>query len=106
MRQRLNSVVIGLFIAVISVTGCSPYEDFVEDFDFSIVYFSTQNPLRTVVAYDEMSFKVGVALGGKRTNDAPEMVNFEIDPSLLGNPDIVGDNEFELLPDDYYTIEG
>lgn len=107
MKQRLNdNVVIGVLTTLILAVGCKPYEDFVEDFDFSIVYFGTQKPLRTIVAYEEMSFKVGVALGGKRTNAVNETVNFEIDPSLLDDPAIVGGNPFELMPSDYYEIDG
>lgn len=106
MKQRLNNIAIGLVVTLIVAAGCNPYEDFIEDFDYSVVYFGTQKPLRTIVAYDDMSFKVCVALGGKRTNEVREVVGFEIDPSLLDDSDIVGNNQFELLPDDYYTIDG
>ena len=105
MNQSKN-LFTSLFVALIMVTACSPYEEFIEDFDYSIVYFGTQKPLRTIVAYDDMSFKVGVALGGKRTNAVNETVGFEIDPSLLDDPAIVGDNLFELMPSDYYEIDG
>ncbi|TVP52347.1 MAG: DUF1735 domain-containing protein [Mongoliibacter sp.] len=95
---------IGLILALIHFLACSPYEEFITDFDFSIVYFGTQRPLRTIVAYDDMNFKVGVALGGKRTNEVNEIVEFEVDPSLLSDSDIVGNNEFELLPQEYYAF--
>src|SRR5690606_36423664 len=101
--KRTKNIFIGLLLIV--VASCSPYDEFIEDFDFSIVYFGTQKPLRTIVAYNDMSFKIGVALGGKRTNETSETVSYEIDPSLLDDPDIVGNNQFELLPADYYTID-
>ena len=106
MKQRLNNLAIVLLIILMMSAGCDPYEDYIEDFDFSIAYFSTQKPLRTIVAYDAMSFKVGVALGGKRTNETSEVIGFELDPSLLDNPEVVGNNQFELLPDNYYSIDG
>src|SRR3546814_12648720 len=82
-----GALVTGVQTCALPISGCSPYEDFIEDFDFSVVYFGTQKPLRTIVAYDDMSFKVGVALGGKRTNEVREVIGFEVDPSLLSDPD-------------------
>src|SRR5690606_30900262 len=102
--KRTKNIFIGLLLIV--VASCSPYDEFTEDVDFSIVYFGTQKPLRTIVAYDEMSIKVGVALGGKRTNETGETVDYVIEPALLEDLDIIGNHQFELLPSDYYTIEG
>lgn len=102
MKKSLK--IIGLVSVLVHFLACSPYEEFINDFDFSIVYFGTQRPLRTIVAYDDMSFRVGVALGGKRTNQVNEIVEFEVDPNLLLDPEIVGDNEFQLLPQEYYAL--
>ncbi|GIZ09712.1 DUF1735 domain-containing protein [Flavobacterium sp. UMI-01] len=84
------------------ITSCEPYEDFTGDFDKTIVYFGTQKPLRTVVAYDEMKFKVGVTFGGKRSNDKEEFADFVVDPTLLTT--VAGANAFTLLPQNYYTL--
>lgn len=91
-------------IALVGVLfhSCDSYEDFTGDFDYSIVYFATQKPLRTVVAYDEMQFKVGVAIGGKRENSEDEFADFVIDPTLLGT--VEGADTFTLLPESYYSL--
>ena len=102
MKKSIKNI--GLILLLVHFLACDPYEEFIGDFDFSIVYFGTQRPLRTIVAYDDMNFRVGVALGGKRTNDVNEIVEFEVDPSLLSDPEIVGNNEFQLLPQEYYVF--
>lgn len=88
---------ITMFLGVIC-SSCEEYEDYLTDYDFSAVYFATQKPLRTIVAYDEMTFRVGVTLAGKRENTTDEWVTYEIEPSILE------DTDFTLLPEDYYSI--
>lgn len=99
-----KNIAITLCILFTGLVACEEYEEYLVDYDFSAVYFATQKPLRTIVAYDEMQFKVGVALGGKRENTNEEWAKYTIDPSLLADADIVEGNTFTLLPDDYYTI--
>lgn len=101
MRIRTISIVGILIVALIS---CEKYDDYIVDYKFSAVYFATQKPLRTIVAYDEMNFKVGVALGGKRANGDNEYAEFVIDESLLEDEDIVKGNDFLLMPSEYYTL--
>jgi hypothetical protein len=96
MYTRRIPVVISILLLAFS--SCEEYEDYIKDYDFSAVYFGAQKPLRTIVAYDEMTFKVGVTLAGKRENTVDEWVTYEIDPSLLD------DTGFTLLPDDYYSV--
>ena len=72
------------------------------DFDFSVVYFASQKPLRTIVANDDMSFKVGVTLGGVRNNNSDQIVKYRIDPTLFNS--VPGASNFEVLPTSYYTI--
>ena len=92
------------FLCVLSV-GCEKYDEYIKDYKYSGVYFATQKPLRTIVSYDdEMNFKVGVALGGKRANAVNEYADFEIDPSLLDDEAVVGNNDFQLMPSQYYTL--
>ncbi|WP_167613731.1 DUF1735 domain-containing protein [Maribellus sediminis] len=92
-------------IALIALVfaACEKYEDFTNDYEYSNVYFAYQNPVRTVLT-DDLSFKVGVVMGGKRTNNVDEQVTFELAPELLNDPDIVGDNNFTMLPSNYYTL--
>ena len=101
MKIKIIFAISFLFLVL---TSCEKYDDYIKDYKYSAVYFATQKPLRTIVAYDTMSFKVGVALGGKRENAVNESADFEIDPALLNNEDIVGDNNFQLMPSQYYTL--
>lgn len=88
------------FIMATMLTSC--YEEYVEDFDYTTVYFGTQKPLRTIVARDVMEFEVGVTLGGMRVDDGSYEVNFKVDTNLLNViPEASG---FKALPEAYYTL--
>ncbi|MAZ28224.1 MAG: hypothetical protein CL868_14260 [Cytophagaceae bacterium] len=100
MRKTIYALILVSLVTI----SCEKYEDYVEDYDFTIAYFNTQKPLRTVVSYDQMDFKVGVAMGGKRYNTVQETATFTIDPSLLDNDVLAGAEDFTLLPPSYYTL--
>jgi len=102
--MKTKNIIFICLLLIIGFTSCEPYEDYLVDYDYSAVYFATQKPLRTVVSYDEMEFKVGVALGGKRENNAEEYAEFEIDPSLLEDEGLMEGNDFNLLPSSYYSL--
>lgn len=89
---------------VLMITGCEKYDEYIKDYKYSAVYFATQKPLRTIVSYDEMQFKVGVALGGKRNNSEGESAKFEIDAALLDDEELTNGNDFMLLPQNYYSL--
>lgn len=89
-------------LATVGFTSCEKYESYVKDYDYSAVYFASQKPLRTIVAYDDMSFKVGVTIGGLRENKVDQIVKYTVDPTLLTT--VSGANGFTLLPPDYYTL--
>ncbi|MBK0382850.1 DUF1735 domain-containing protein [Pedobacter sp. SD-b] len=92
------------FIAGVALcfTACKKYESYVVDYTYSTVYFASQKPLRTIVANDDMSFRVGVMMGGVRSNTKDQTVKYEIDPSLLTT--VPGASSFTLLPTSYYTL--
>ncbi|WP_372756123.1 DUF1735 domain-containing protein [Mariniflexile sp.] len=102
MKTYINKIALVLIVIGAAFTSCESYEDFTGDFDKTTVYFATQKPLRTIVSYDEMSFKVGVSLGGKRENNVDEYADFEIDPTLLTT--VSGADAFTLLPSSYYEL--
>lgn len=85
-----------LLFPVLALTSC--YDHYIEDYDVAIAYFSTQKPLRTVVAGRDMKIKVGVSLGGKRAVNTNDWAKFKIDPSLLAG------TGFTLLPEQYYNL--
>lgn len=100
--MNIKKICLALIVIGAAFTSCEPYENFTKDFDKTTVYFSSQKPLRSIVSYDEMAFKVGVTLGGKRANNVDEFADFEIDESLLTNVD--GADVFTLLPEAYYEL--
>jgi len=102
MKININIIALTLIVIATVFSSCEPYEDYIEDFDNTTVYFSSQKPLRSIVSYDEMAFKVGVSLGGKRVNTVDEYADFEIDPSLLNT--VSGADGFTLLPSSYYQL--
>ncbi|MDD4592655.1 MAG: DUF1735 domain-containing protein [Parabacteroides sp.] len=97
----LNFFVILSFIILIH--GCEKYNDYVEDYNYTTVYFGTQKPLRTVVARDPMQIKFGVTLGGIRENTNDHWVRFRIEPDLLKT--VSGASHLTLLPQNYYKME-
>lgn len=88
--------IIMFLFSLFSLSSC--YDDYVDDYAYSITYFSSQKPMRTVIADRNMTIKVGVSIGGKRAVDLSDWAKFEIDSTLL-----VG-TTFTLLPEEYYTL--
>lgn len=96
--MKIKNIALIIFVLTAALWSCEEYDEYIKDYDYSAVYFGTQKPLRTIVAYDEMTFKVGVVLGGKRENNKEEWATFNIDESLLNG------TTFTLLPANYYTL--
>lgn len=91
-------------ILVLSIVLFScKYEDFVEDFDYTTVYFAYQKPVRTIYSND-LKMEIGVVLGGKIENKKDEVVKFRVAEELLNDASIMGKSTFTLLPSDYYTL--
>lgn len=92
--MKILKVIVGACVLLCS----SCYDDFVHDFDYSLVGFTISSPLRTVIADRDMEIQVGVSIGGKRNVDMNDWAKFEIDPSLLEGTGL------KLLPADYYNL--
>jgi hypothetical protein len=99
--KLLNFFVILSFIILFH--GCEKYNDYIEDYNYTTVYFGSQKPLRTVVARDPMQIKFGVTLGGIRENTSDHWVRFRIEPDLLNT--FSGASNLTLLPQNYYKME-
>lgn len=98
-RNRMRKITFRLLIsAMVAIVATSCYDDFEQDNPFSAVYFPFQKPIRTV-QLDDPNFKIGVTLGGKRTNDDNEIVGVTLAPELLEDPDK------EVLPESHYTLD-
>lgn len=96
IHKKITSLFILFVLPMFMLTSC--YEDYIEDYDTSIAYFSTQKPLRTVIADRDMEIKVGISIGGKRAVNTNDWGRFKIEPELLD------DTSFELLPGNYYRL--
>ncbi len=99
MKRLVKNILVA---AVVLSCATSCYDDYTSDYDYTVAYFSSQSPMRTVIADRDMNISLGVALGGWRTIDPTAWVTFEIDDTLLESEDLTFD--FELLPSKYYTL--
>jgi hypothetical protein len=113
----MSKRILYLMIAVATImTSC--YDDYIEDFDYTSIYFPYQTDVRTVVVGEGMSFKVGVALGGTTDNTRDRMVDYTLDNNLI-TPAILSSMKsganyiknsvsavtvLNPLPSNYYTL--
>lgn len=96
MEMKRFITIAALLAMTFTVTSC--YEDFIDDYKFSAVYFASQQPLRTVIADRDMDIKVGVTVAGKRDVDINDWAEFTIDESLLEGTSLTA------LPAEYYEL--
>jgi hypothetical protein len=68
---------------LLSVLMSSCYDDYIEDFDYTSVYFMYQTNVRTFVVGEGMKIEVGAALAGVRENGRDRVVNFAMDNALI-----------------------
>lgn len=102
--NRMNMKIVLKFIAIVLLfSSCKEYDSYLDDYEYTSVYFAYQNPIRTVYA-DDLNLEVGVVMGGVRKNDTDREVTFTIEPELLDYDEIMDGNEFTLLPSNYYTL--
>jgi hypothetical protein len=111
--KKITTIVLLLSVAL---TSC--YKDYIEDFDYSAIYFPYQTDVRTFVVGEGMKIQVGAAFAGMRENRQDRVVNFKMDNALI-NADILAVMKtaaayikdavasvttLKLLPAAYYTI--
>ena len=103
---------------VLSVGLTSCYKDYIEDFDYSSVFFAYQTDVRTFVVGEGMKIEVGATLAGLRSNNQNRIVNFTMDQSLVTNDilavmkasanymkeALVSVTALKPLPSNYFTI--
>ena len=71
-----------LFI-ILSVVLFSCYDDYIDDYDYSAIYFAYQTDVRTFVVGEGMKIKVNSILAGVRENTINREVNFKLDNNLV-----------------------
>lgn len=72
-----------LAIILSAVLACGCYEDYVVDYEYGGVYIAYQYDLRSFIVGEDMSFNIGVVLGGVINNDRDRNVFFTVDDALL-----------------------
>ena len=77
----MKKIIIAALVLSVAMTSC--YKDYVEDFDFTSIYFPYQTNVRTFVVGEGMKVEVGAALAGLRENSQNRIVNFTMDNSLI-----------------------
>lgn len=105
-----------LFLGASLLTSC--YDDYVQDFDYTGVYFAKQINTRTVVVGEGLKVEFGAVLGGVLENKYNRNVNFTFDNALVtqqvlnamksGAPyiksSVEGVEQLQPMPTDYYTL--
>lgn len=77
-----------LALIILSIALVSCYDDYIQDFDYSAVYFPFQTDVRTLIVGEGMQIKIGVDLAGVSKNLISRNVTFDIDNSLV-TPEIL-----------------
>lgn len=77
----MKKITTAILLLSIALTSC--YKDYIEDFDYSAIYFPYQTDVRTFVVGEGMKIQIGAALAGMRENGQDRIVNFKMDNSLV-----------------------
>lgn len=105
-------------LLLLSVLMTSCYKDYIEDFDYTAIYFMYQTNVRTFVVGEGMKIEVGAALSGVRENTGDRIVNFDMDTKLINASilaamkagaayikEAVGSvDTLKVMPANYFTI--
>lgn len=96
--NRILLYLVWILLLIIIPFSCY-YQDFRVDYPYSSVYFANQFIKRSFVEDETNTIKVGVMLGGKRTNIDGEKVFFSLD-----NKSGLSETPYIPLPEKYYTL--
>ena len=85
---------------ILALTACEElrYDDYIQDFDYTSVYFPFQDLERSFVYGEFNNIQVAVQMGGRRENKANEWVEYVIDD------EIPVDENLTFLSSEYYTL--
>ncbi len=100
----MKTLLKALFVSLVALASTACYDDYKDDFeDGTSVYFSYQNPYRTLVEdadSDNLTFTFGVMIGGLYENTKSWTVEYEFDESLLAASGVAS----QALPAAYYDL--
>lgn len=109
--------IIMLIASACMLSSC--YDEYVQDYDYSGIYFPYQINVRTFVVGEGMKVKIGAALGGVMENTQNRTVNYQFDnalvtPAILSSmktsafshisSSVKGVDELLPMPSDYFTV--
>lgn len=113
MRKILSLLAVG--VAAMAMVSCENQDTDFPDFDYQTGYFAYQTPIRTLVlGTDEVNnnttdneHKVWIyAVTGGTRNGIKASLGFDVDPSLCDHLFFDDRRPVEVMPDNYYTING
>ena len=110
-----KKILLSLFLMA-ALSSC--YKDYIEDFDYTSIYFPYQTNVRTFVVGEGMTIEVGAALAGVRDNTRDRLVNFTMDNKLITSniletmkngsnhvkAGVAAVKQLLMLPSNYFTI--
>ncbi|MPR33089.1 DUF1735 domain-containing protein [Salmonirosea aquatica] len=79
----MKKKIIPFLFLLVALSSC--YKDYIEDFDYTAIYFPYQTDVRTFVVGEGMTIEIGAALAGVRDNTRDRLVNFTMDNKLITN---------------------
>ena len=107
-------IIIFLSIGFAGLMSCQNQDWEFDDFEYTTAYFPYQTPVRTLVLDEDyifdnsndlqMKFWISATMGGVYENDRDQMVEYQIDESLVNG--LVNDDGEPIiaLPESYYSI--
>lgn len=113
MRKILSLLAVG--VAAMAMVSCENQDTDFPDFDYQTGYFAYQTPIRTLVLGNDEStnnsidneHKVRIyAVAGGTRNGIKATLGFDVDPSLCDHLFFGDGRPVEVMPDNYYTING
>ena len=113
MRKILSLLAVG--VAAMAMVSCENQDTDFPDFDYQTGYFAYQTPIRTLVLGNdertnnsidnEHKVRIYAVAGGTR-NGIKASLGFDVDPSLCDHLFFDDRRPVEVMPDNYYTING
>jgi len=76
----MKKIIVFLLLSI-AIVSC--YDDYIYDYQYSAIYFTYQQDVRSFIVGEGMKFEVGAALGGVRENLMDRNVTFTFDNSLV-----------------------
>ncbi len=81
LKDTVMKKILAFIILSIAMVSC--YDEYLNDYPITSIYFFIQQDVRTFVVGEGMKIEVGVSLGGVRQNTKDRNVDFILEPALI-----------------------